>query len=282
MTAYINEEWKGLQETLQQISETAENNLQHAGHSYYAVQAALQRIKEFILNYKFRDLQEEIHFFKEVKPQFLSELIFHMKLFYAEADKPIGNTETLIAYYKQLTDNIGAFFERNHSLYIYYRMNKSDLDPQYFVRTAEKLELLPEYSLDNDPNFSNAYSYKFAKMEAYERLNDHLQGYIYLLEHPGANAVTGEKKKQRNLWTDTKAALIELAYAIHSKGAVNHGKGDVKQVIAALELIFNIQVGNFYRTFQSMRIRKKNRTPFLDGCKGSLERRMDDIDLNYT
>ena len=282
MIAYTNEEWLKMEETLQQISIAAGNTLQHAEQSYFAVQAALQRVKEYIVDYKFKDLEEEVHFFKEVKPVFLRELMYHMKLFYVEADKPVGNAETLIAYYKQIMDHINVFFERNHSLYIYYRVGKNNLDDQYFVRTAPKLQMLPEYSLDNDPKFSNVYSYKLGKMQAYERLNDYLQQCVYHLENPGVMAFSNEKKKSRNLWTDTKAALIELAYAIHSRGSVNHGKGDVKQIIKDLETLFNIEVGNFYRTFQSMRIRKKSRTPFLDTLKDSLEKRMDDTDLNYS
>jgi len=271
-----------MNEALGEIALATDDNLQRAEQSYQAVQAALQQVKEFILNYSFKDVQEEILFFKEIKPQFLSELIYYMKLFYIEAGKPMGNTDMLASYYKQAMERINAFFERNHTLYIYYRIGKNDHDEQYFVRTAEKVALLPEYSLDNDPKFSNVYSYKLAKMQAYERLNNYLQQALYSVEHPEVVLATGEKKKHRSLWTDTKAALIELAYAIHSRGSVNHGKGDVKQIIADLEILFNVQVGNFYRTFQSMRIRKKNRTPFLDGLIESLERRMDDTDLNYT
>ncbi|WP_057940545.1 RteC domain-containing protein [Algoriphagus resistens] len=82
-------------------------------------------------------------------------------------------------------------------------------------------------------------------------------------------------------WTDSKSALIELAYALHSRGAVNHGKSDVKAIITLMETLFNIQVGNFYRTFQSMRGRKKNRTIFLDSLKESLVKRMDETDMGY-
>ncbi|MEP0712451.1 MAG: RteC domain-containing protein, partial [Algoriphagus sp.] len=82
-------------------------------------------------------------------------------------------------------------------------------------------------------------------------------------------------------WTDSKSALIELAYALHSRGAVNHGKSDVKAIITLMESLFNVQVGNFYRTFQSMRGRKKNRTIFLDSLKESLVKRMDDTDMGF-
>ncbi|MBS1526056.1 MAG: RteC domain-containing protein [Bacteroidetes bacterium] len=282
MKAYANQEWIKLQQALEEIATTAKNRMHQAERSYYCAQETLQRIKEYIVGYDFSGEDEEVYFFKEIKPLFLNELIFHMKVFYVEADKPIGNADKVTAYYNQVMEHTAAYFERNHSFYIYYHMERTDLDRTYFTRTSEKLELLPEYSLDNDPKFSNAYSYRLAKMQAYERLNNYLQNCIYHLEHPGAFTADPQKNKPRNLWTDTKAALIELAYAIHSRGAVNHGQGDVKQFITDLEAFFNVQVGNFYRTFQGMRIRKKSRTPFLDTLKESLENRMDDSDLNYS
>lgn len=95
----------------------------------------------------------------------------------------------------------------------------------------------------------------------------------------GIDAKSDEKSKHQ--WTDSKSALIELDYALHSRGAVNHGKSDVKMIISNMESLFNVEVGNFYRTFQSVRIRKKNRTIFLDRLKESLEKRMDETDMGY-
>ncbi len=282
MRAFTEKEWVGMQEALQQIAIAAENKLQWAEKSYQVIEASLEKIKGFILDYRFKGQAEEIRFFKEVKPQFLAELIYYMKVFYIEADKPLGDKAAQVAYCKQAMEHINHFFERNHTFYIYYRMARSDLDAQYFVRTGEKMESLPEYSLDIDPKFSTIHSYKLAKMQANERLNDYLQQELHILEHPEMGFAADGKKKGRSFWTDTKAALIELAYAIHSRGSVNHGKGDIKQLISDLEILFNVQVGNFYRTMQNMRIRKKSRTPFLDILKESLENRMDDTDMNLS
>ena len=270
-----------MNEALEEIALSSENNLQYAERSYQAVQSVLQQLKDLILNHEFKDREEEVLFFKEVKPQFLRELIYYMKVFYIEAGKPVGDKDLLVNYYKSSIDRINTFFERNHSFYIYYRMGKNEHDHQYFVRVAEKHELLPEYSLDIDPRFTTIHSSKLAKIQAYERLNAYLQQEIFELNDPMPGTVTNGKKEYRNLWTDTKAALIELAYALYSRGAVNHGKGDIRMVMAALEKAFNIEVGNFYRTFQGMRIRKKNRTPFLNALEESLERWMDNTDLGF-
>lgn len=270
-----------MNELLEQINASSDNDLQRAERSCVAINDILRQVKQFICGYTFTDAGEEILFFKEIKVQFLRELLYHSKIFYIEEGKPIGNQQKQTDYYNTVADSINAYFEKNHTFYIYYKMGRSDKDGRYFIREAEPDELLPDYSLDNDSLFSNPYSLRLAKIQAYEQVNDYLKNALYKLEHPEIT-VHNEKQKHGSLWTDTKAALIELAYAIHSRGAVNNGKGDVKHLITELEVLFNVQVGNFYRTFQSMRIRKKSRTPFLDTLKDSLERRMDDTDLNYT
>ena len=41
---------------------------------YYEI---ILQLKSFVLNYSFSDLNEEIHFFKEIKPRFMSEFLYN-------------------------------------------------------------------------------------------------------------------------------------------------------------------------------------------------------------
>ncbi len=79
-------------------------------------------------------------------------------------------------------------------------------------------------------------------------------------------------------WTETKIALIELIYAIHSTGAVNRGATDIKVLAEAFEQAFHIDLGDIYRTYIEIRARKKERTKFIDYMKDSLIHRMDETD----
>ena len=74
--------------------------------------------------------------------------------------------------------------------------------------------------------------------------------------------------------------LRELLYALQSAGLFNNSKIDRKQLANQLEHFFNIDLGNYYRVFQEMRIRKINRTTFLDQLKDRLIQRMDEADEN--
>lgn len=265
---------------LQKIALESENNYQKAEGSYYVVEASIQKLKNFILERDFKNEEEEVLFFKEIKPAFLKELIYYIEVYHIEENKPIGNLEEIKAYFKKELDHVSVIFDRNQSLYNYYRSGKTIHDREYFRRNGNDKILSPEYTLDTDPRFSSIHSFKLAKIMAFEQLNNYLRQALYQLDNPIPSS-TFEGKKFTNVWTESKAALIELAYALHARGAVNYGKGDIKQVIADLEVVYNIQLGNFYRVYQGMRIRKKNRTAFLDNLKESLERKMDDADMDY-
>jgi hypothetical protein len=79
-------------------------------------------------------------------------------------------------------------------------------------------------------------------------------------------------------WTESKVALIELIYAIHSTGAVNRGVTDIKLLSDVFEQIFHIDLGDRYRAFIEIRARKKERTKFIDYLKESLIHRMEETD----
>lgn len=265
---------------LEQLAGRSENILQRATQSYRCVERYLDELKAYILSYTFRDKQEEIQFFKHTKPMFLKELLYHMEIFQVEAWKsPVGRDEE-IGHYKIAAKRVDLYFKRYNDLYTYFRTGSTLHDEQYFVRGAVCEDIAAISVSDMDSRFSTVYSFQFAKMQAYEEFGDYLYRCLQNLENPGGRLL-GDKARSTIRWTDSKADLIELAYSIYARGSMNNGKADIKQIIISLEAAFNISLGNFYRTFQNLRIRKKNRTPYLDATRQELIQLMDSADSNY-
>jgi hypothetical protein len=262
---------------LQKAALGAANNLQLAERSFRIVESHIEKLKEYILSYQFKDKEEEIRFFKEIKPQFKKEQIYYSELFSIEEDKPQGSKKKQKQYYNQCLTAIEVYFDRNQKLYSYYRSSRADSDEIYFLRQAtwRTEQLIPIHDVDR--NFATPYSNTFSVLQAYEMLREYLNR---AMEFESKEAViTGEKKKRNVTWTDSKAALIELVYALHSRGSVNFGNITVKQLVDDLEDFFNISLGNVYTGLLAMGIRKKGRTPYLDSLKQSLENRLDDRDM---
>jgi hypothetical protein len=79
-------------------------------------------------------------------------------------------------------------------------------------------------------------------------------------------------------WSATKVDLIELIYALQCSGTINNGNSDIKKIAKACEQLFNIDLGNYYRTFSDIRSRKMSQTKFIDKLKDSLLNKIIDSD----
>lgn len=241
----------------------------------------IQRLKIFINPYKFENKFEEINFFKNIKPKFLSKLIYHKQIFEIQSRLPVGLADINSYYFKHL-NKINNYFEDNKDFLIYYRANSTLLDEIYFTRKDPSVWFwLNSDEYDNDYSFTTIYDNILSKILAYEDISEFImQSLNKLGKTCGTDIKHNINNPQTVMWTGSKAGLIELLYAIQTSGACNNGTLEVKQLANHFEDLFNVKLGNFYRTFQEIRIRKISRTSFLDHLKENLIKRMDNSDEN--
>lgn len=258
-----------LDQELTNIERTGENAIQIANNCFIRTEAILKELKDYVLQHEFESAEEEIWFFKEVKPDFLQDVIYYMRLFILESQKPLGSSDRLKEYFNTSLNNIALFIERNQQFNTYYKTGDTSRDLRYFTRDEDNKSNGTEYALDIDPRFSTLYSFKLAKIKAYERLSRYI---LNALEEITRVPVKNGLHRSDLNWTDSKVALIELAYALHARGAVDSGKAGINQLIRTFEKAFNIELNNFYRMYLDMSLRKKNKTPFLDSLKEYLDR----------
>lgn len=243
---------------------------------FSVVEKATQELKEFLKDYEFSESQEEILFFKEIKPRFSHLLDYYGEVAYIMAERPSGDRKTLIQYFRKVIAHNRAYMNRHKILHSYYKLDRSSEDNLLFRRYTNFEPLYPEYSGDMDTSFSTISSKIFSKLMAFEKLNDMLANEIEKLKRRPISS-PGEKKKTKDLvWTDSKANLVELGYSIYNRGSVNYGKAELADIMLALEMVFQVQIGNYYRIYVDLCSRKKSRTPYLDSLKENMERRMDE------
>ncbi|MDV3709458.1 tetracycline regulation of excision, RteC [Elizabethkingia anophelis] len=232
----------------------------------------LSEVKEYVLKKGFRNVDEEIHFFKYQKPVIVSKLIYYNAIYKIETKKPYG----VKPMKKYLNDELGKLkrhLDNNLEFYKYYRTNNSFIDDKLFVRGKYDIKLsLDTIYFDTDHRFSTSHDYKVAKIIA----NDLIQ--IYLEDQLHNN---NQKKKSDSSplkWTASKTALTELIYALHSQGVFENGNTDIKVIAKTFESIFNIDLRDFYHTFMELKARKINRTKFLDSLRDALTKKMEEQD----
>ena len=240
------------------------------------IQEIITRLRSFILAYRFEDTKEEIYFFKYIKPKFLSRLVYYQKIFEIRSNLPVGMVADINAYYTAEFNKLKQYIDANKELLIYYRTGSTLLDEIYFTRKAPELWLsITNDECENDPDFCTIFDQKLSKLLAYENVMEFIMGAINELAAPQAGLDPG-----KIAWTAPKAALIELIYALQTSGCFNNGAVDMKTLVLWFEKIFGVKLGNFYRTFQEIRIRKISRTTLLDELKENLIKRMDNSDEN--
>lgn len=244
------------------------------------IRPLFEELREFIHKYKFQDSEEEINFFKYVKPLILSKLIYYNDIYTLELRKPNGNKEVVKEHYKKKQVAIVDFCNSNLDFYQYYRSKATHLDKYYFLRGYENYKLCHNCGLlDKDPLFSTCCDHRVAKMLANDMLEIYLQQRLQDVERIEVVETSRASLPDNPFrWTGTKIAAIELGYAIYASGVLNNGNADIKKIMTYLEASFKIDLGDYYRTYLTIRERKRDRTAFLNSLIEKLLRKMDEND----
>ncbi|MFZ2283245.1 MAG: RteC domain-containing protein [Lutibacter sp.] len=262
-----------LEVAIDELEIDADNSIQRIETIIEVILKCLSELKEYILNRGFKDIEEEIRFFKHQKPAIVSKLIYYNAIYKIETKKPYG-AKPIKKYLNDELKKLKRYFDNNLEFYKYYRTNNSFVDDKLFVRGKHDIKLsLDTVYFETDHRFSTSHDYKVAKIIANDLiqvyLEDQLHNIIYenkSLDLPTLN------------WTGSKTALIELVYALHSQGTFDNGNADIKVIAKTFERTFDIDLGDFYHTFMELKSRKINQTKFLDSLRDALIKKMGEQD----
>ena len=236
-------------------------------------------MKSLVLSEKFNNKEDEIHFFKEIKPKLFSKLIYYKKIHNIELNKPVCGYNAIKEYLEREQEKINYFYYNNNDFIQYYRLGKTILDEYYFLRDRREMGLnLESFYFERDPNFSTNYDFKIAKLLANDMLATYLKAELIKLEQGEDVFLKNAIINSKCTWTDSKSALVELIYAIHTEQSVNTGNIDLKILASLFEKMFNIELGDIYRIYLEIRGRKGDRTTYLNRLVATLNKRMNDAD----
>ena len=85
------------------------------------VEKCIHKLQKQIVGKSFETQADEIYFFKHVKPQIFSKLIYYIRLFSIESKRPRGKDVAQVKYLQQQIDKLQTFFNDNLEFYNYYR-----------------------------------------------------------------------------------------------------------------------------------------------------------------
>lgn len=232
------------------------------------IEKYIHELKRFVIKYKFKTIDEEIHFFKMIKPDFVGLLWYYKKLFRIQLFETYNSSEVKLKYYRRQLKRLETFIDKNRDFYQYIFSDADHLNEKYFTRSNSA-----STSGVWDERFSTPHAIRLAKLLCNDRIRSYLTTAIQNIEKPTA-ASTGSPLT----WTGSKTDLIELIYALQAAGVFNKKDADVKQIATHLENAFNVSLGNYYRVFQEIKLRKTGQVNFLNQLKNVLTERIREAD----
>jgi Mg2+ and Co2+ transporter CorA len=254
-----------------QLYRQLEDELAHLPHDNIVKRTALaiqlcekymEEIRLHVMEHPFRSQQEEITFFKEIKPKFLAQLLYYVWL---NNVRTVESEDSLSNHYRKELKRIRNFYKRNQVLKRYLKSGATFLDTQLFVRghTEMSLYLAPE-DYCHDRSFGTSHDQVVARFMVYDLITEYIQSQLKEI---------GNSDNSLLYWTDSKVDAVELIYALHSARAINNGRVELNQISTGIAQIFQVELDDIYRTFKDIKQRDVP-TKFLDKLRKRLKDRI--------
>lgn len=240
------------------------------------VREALKMLRDHISNYPFKDDAQQIWFFKVIKPQFYCLRIYYLEWYSIVTNVPVGEEKTRRKFYLDELKAVQRFFQRIAFHYQYYRLNATELDHIYFIRGSQAQSVLIPEVLEIDPEFSTSQDFLFAKIKAYELLQDYLLNAIKS-PFPMVHQEPDKRRIKRELrWTGDTINLVEVGFSLYDTAQFNEGKASIAEIFAWMEENFHVTIGKPHRRFDEIDGRKRiSKTDFIDRMREAILNRID-------
>ncbi len=269
---------KELLNELESIHSTTLDIIKQADLSIVLCRNLLSKFKKMVLTSDCKDQTKEIEFFKEIKQIPLSNLIYFSDIRSFEAQFPKGNKIIQKQTILKKLNKLNRFFSVNMDFNQYIEQGRMYLDDRYFTRAYfNKFNVTTSKYYYRDPDFSTSHDLLLAKLLANKRFITYLEERLKNLNHRNGSKVNNVLKGFK--WTSSKAALVELIYALNHTRSINNGNIELKEIVTRFQEIFDFDLKDFYKTYSEIKARKKSRTKFLDELSTSLLFRMDKDEL---
>ena len=229
----------------------------------------LQLAKELVTTSGFRFEEQEIQFFREIKPAMLGKLNYYIALHQFTAAEALLGADTRERHYLGHLEKIEQYTKFNSSFIQYLASGSTHRDKEYFTRYYSDLKLLGEpLAFHVDPAFSTFYDIRAGEYYGHIAFAKYLTNGLNSLRKRGNAHEEGQVAMD---WTDPDVSLVELAYALEAKKCIGGGKVKIGQIVAGLEQLFNVELKEFSRTYTDIKERKTSNTLFLDKMKQALD-----------
>lgn len=235
------------------------------------IELKLKELFKWLKKYIFNSVEDEIHFFKELKIKITSKYILYKKILEIELKSPSNSKKLKIRHLKKALDICYQFSKKDKEFYKYFRSGSSYNDHLYFIRNLGKQIINSDEILINfDKKLCTSHDLKLATIIANDILEIYLEEKIEQISNSCNTKHSAVKSKLT--WTGTKIEMVELIYSLYYQKIFNGGKVEIKEIAEEFSRAFNIQLDNsIYRCFSDIKNRPDPKGKFLNGLSLNLD-----------
>lgn len=255
-----------LEKELKKIDTANPDAIIKAEKSIVLINAGLKELRKFVTSTPFHSKQDEIDFFKIMKPEILSKLIYFVSIYDIESKRPKGGAKEQTIYFETEIKKCQVYYNDNNGFYQYYKRGEIYSDKQYFLRKNKTISIQIDcFGSYIDDDFAANLDTTFAKFMGYKLAIEFFQKEIEKLAlNPNENQQQINVHKSNLTWTGTKVEATEIIYTLHACGVFNHGNAGIKEIADKFQVTFNIDLGDYYHTFSEIKKRKNVIPKFLN------------------
>ena len=131
-------------------------------------------VKEALTDHHFANEEEEIDFFKNVKPLFTSQIEFYTLTYQGLLFKPETDRVKIESFWESESGRLQRFRENKEAFVQYYKSGDTSLDKKYFLRNSNDTRngVTPKV-YDKNADFSTSHDWLVAALMAHEMYHEY-------------------------------------------------------------------------------------------------------------
>lgn len=279
MKNYFSQLTGKLEKEITKISNSDQKEIQKCEACRLLIFKHYQELRKFMSSYQFKSEQEEINYFRNLKPELVATFTFYYKKSKITKQNVLINSEITKSHLQYELQKVEKFHLQHLDFISYYQSEQTHFDEILFLRKNLDLSIIPPYILlRDDLEHTTNGDYLVTKLLLNTKLYKFIQKELSVSTEVLVQQENTKTIKSGLNWTAPKSALIELSYALFCKGAINNGDVEIKQLVKEFELFFNVELGDPYRHFTNIKQRKKSPAIFLESLTNSLTQYMNEQD----
>jgi|GEM_PF-3090777 len=228
---------------------------------------AIASLNEKLITYNFSSREEEIQFFKIIKPTLLAEQHYSFKRAMILQECQHISKKSRDIYIGNKIARIDSFFKDHNEFLRYQDHDCTHNDELYFVRLSTRKNINLDYNLvDKDPRTTCEKGHTIGKVASKKRLLSYLQS--LLRQDPLHDISHGLQVVGKLEWKGTRTEVVELIYALKSVGLLEDSISRIAEVLGSA---FGYPTLDTYKTWQKIKERKIEPTKLMSKLQRSLE-----------